>query len=66
MTKINATWTKEKNEWCLQVRCGGRGESFVGRAVVVHRRSDNSYKDATLGELVADYGEGDVAVFRAQ
>lgn len=63
--KITATWTKENNEWCLQVRCGGHGAEYVGKLVVVHTRKDNSYRPATLGELVADYGAGDVAVFRA-
>ena len=58
------TWDKlDDGSWGVQVRCGGRGAEMVGQMIVV-RRKDKTTSNETLGALVADYGQGDVAVYR--
>jgi len=59
-----AAWDKlDDGSWGVMVRCGGRGASMVGQ-VVVARRRDKTTSNVTLGALVADYGQGDVCVYR--
>ncbi len=63
---MTGTWDKlDDGSWGVMVRCGGRGVEMVGHTIVVRRR-DRSTSNETLGELVADYGLGDVCVYRVQ
>lgn len=62
----NGKWDKlDDGTWGIQVRVGGNGMYYVGKTVLV-RRKDRSSSHEVLGELVTDYGPGDVAVFRME
>jgi hypothetical protein len=64
MTSNVGSWDKlSDGSWGVMVRCGGRGTEMVGQTVVV-RRKDRSTSNVMLGALVADYGQGDVAVYQ--
>ena len=63
--RVRGTWTTEGGELLVQVRCGGRGATFVGRPALAVRR-DKKMDHVTLTDLVRDYGAGDVALFRWQ
>jgi hypothetical protein len=62
MTK--AKWTRQDDQFLVQVRCGGRGSEFVGRAAEVARKN-GGWDRVVLGDLVEDFGAGDVCLFRA-
>ena len=60
------TWDKlDDGSWGVSVRVGGKGASMIGEVVVV-RRKDKTTCNARLVALVADYGDGDVATYRAE
>lgn len=60
---LRGKWAKEGGEFVAMVRCGGRGESTVGRrAELASKGKDLTL--VTLTELVRDYGDGDVCLFR--
>ena len=48
--------------WTVSVRVGGNGAEHIGAACRC-KRNDGSWATVTLGRLVEDYGDGDVAIF---
>lgn len=48
--------------WVASVRCGGRGASMVGSMANLHKKSGGIVL-VRLGDVVQDYGAGDVALF---
>ncbi len=62
---MTARWTKLSNGRGLgaQLRVGGRGAEYVGQQVPIVSKAGK--RDlVTLGEIVKDWGEGDVVEFR--
>ena len=57
-------WVKlPDGSWGIEVRVGGRGAKFVGRALRV-KKKDRTYSRQVLGDLVEDFGVDDVARYR--
>lgn len=64
MLAARGTWEKlTDGTWGIQVRAGGKGAELVGRMLAVVKK-DKSMSTETLGEVVTDYGPGDVVIFR--
>lgn len=60
---VTGKWAKHGDEFVAQIRCGGRGEQFIGRYARLIAKSGKSTL-VTLTEVVKDYGANDVVLYR--
>ena len=59
---VEGKWDKHGDQFVANIRCGGRGAALVGRQARLRSKAKD-YTFVTLGELLVDYGAGDVCLF---
>ena len=60
---LKGKWSKTDGKFTADIRVGGRGQEHVGQQAAL-LSANKTWSIVTLGDVVKDYGPGDVVVYR--